>query len=53
MEKQASYEKIKRSAAARTRVRTTVTYVLLTIWGLIVLFPFYWMILTSRWRVIS
>ena len=47
MEKQASYEKIKRSAAARARVRTTVTYVLLTIWGLIVLFPFYWMILTS------
>ncbi len=47
MEKQASYEKIKRSAAARIRVRTTVTYVLLTIWGLIVLFPFYWMILTS------
>ena len=47
MEKQASYEKIKRSAAARAKVRTTVTYVLLTIWGLIVLFPFYWMILTS------
>ena len=25
----------------------TVTYVLLTLWGILVLFPFYWMILTS------
>lgn len=25
----------------------TITYVLLTLWGILVLFPFYWMILTS------
>ncbi|MBO7673370.1 MAG: carbohydrate ABC transporter permease [Atopobiaceae bacterium] len=29
------------------RIRTVLTYVLLTLWGLIVLFPFYWMVLTS------
>ena len=47
MERQDTYEKIKKSAKTRDNVRSTVTYVLLTIWGLIVLFPFYWMILTS------
>ena len=29
------------------RAKKTVTYVLLALWALIVLFPFYWMILTS------
>ncbi len=47
MERQDTYAKIKKSAKTRDNVRSTVTYVLLTIWGLIVLFPFYWMILTS------
>ena len=31
----------------RERIRKTITYILLTLWALIVLFPFYWMILTS------
>ncbi len=32
----------------RTRkIKTTITYILLTLWALIVLFPFYWMLLTS------
>ena len=42
-----NYDKIEQAAARRERIRKTVTYVLLTLWGLIVLFPFYWMLLTS------
>ncbi len=41
------YEKIKKSAAARKKVLKVLTYVLLTFWAVMVLFPFYWMILTS------
>ena len=41
------YEKIERSAKVRSRVRNTITYFLLSIWAIIVLFPFYWMILSS------
>ena len=41
------YEKIEKSARTGNRVRKTITYILLTLWGLVVLFPFYWMILTS------
>ena len=35
------------TAALRGRVLKTVTNIFLTIWGIAVLFPFYWMILTS------
>ena len=42
-----NYEKIERSAKVRTRIKNVVTYVLLSLWALIVLFPFYWMLLTS------
>ncbi len=31
----------------KQKVRSAVIYILLTIWGIMVLFPFYWMILTS------
>ena len=41
------YEKIERSARIRMRTGKAVIYTLLSIWALIVLFPFYWMILTS------
>lgn len=41
------YEKIERSALIRKRCVKTVTYVGLSVWGILVLFPFYWMILTS------
>lgn len=34
-------------AKARSAVRSALTYILLTIWAVIVLFPFYWMVLTS------
>ena len=39
--------KIERSAAVKQTVRNVILYTLLTLWGLIVLFPFYWMILSS------
>lgn len=38
---------LRKKATAKKTVKNTVTYTLLTIWGLMVLFPFYWMILTS------
>ena len=41
------YQRIERSAAIRRTALKAVTYVLLTIWAIAVLFPFYWMILTS------
>ena len=41
------YGKIEKNAKARQRTASAATYVLLTFWGMIVLFPFYWMILTS------
>ena len=34
-------------AKARSAVRSALTYILLTIWAIIVLLPFYWMVLTS------
>lgn len=41
------YEKIEKAALRRSRVLKTVTYTLLTFWAILVLFPFYWMVLTS------
>ena len=42
-----NYEKIRRSARLRKNALTVATYVLLTFWAALVLFPFYWMVLTS------
>lgn len=47
MGKQVDYEKIEKSAKTRNAAAKTITYVLLTVWAVVVLFPFYWMILTS------
>ena len=41
------YETLEKRAAARKRAGRAVTYALLTVWALVVLFPFYWMVLTS------
>ena len=41
------YEKIERRAKARARISRTITYILLAVWALIVIFPFYWMLLSS------
>ena len=40
-------DQIKKNASARTRALNTLVYILLGFWALMVLFPFYWMILTS------
>ena len=40
-------ERIEAAAARRARVGRTLTYLFLVIWALIVLFPFYWMVLSS------
>ena len=42
-----NYEKIQRSARVRRGIGKTVTYLLLTFWAVMVLFPFYMMMLTS------
>lgn len=42
-----NYAEIERKAKRREKVRRTVTYIFLGIWALVVLFPFYWMLLTS------
>ncbi|MBQ8554357.1 MAG: carbohydrate ABC transporter permease [Clostridia bacterium] len=47
MAKPMDFERIERSARTAERVRNTVVYALLALWALVVLFPFYWMILTS------
>lgn len=47
MGKQVDFEKMERSAGKRRMAIRTVTYVLLTFWAVVVLFPFYWMVLTS------
>ena len=47
MEKHTDYAKIEKQARIRSRVRRTVVHILLSLWAVIVLFPFYWMVLTS------
>ena len=47
MSERNEFERIERSARTRRHVRLTITYILLGIWALVVLFPFYWMVLTS------
>ncbi len=47
MDRTNDYERIERSDKRKTVLRRAVTYLLLTVWALLVLFPFYWMILTS------
>jgi len=41
------YKQVELAARRRRAVRRAVTYVLLALWAVIVLFPFYWMVLTS------
>ena len=40
-------ERIEAAAARRARTGKTLTYLFLAIWALFVLFPFYWMVLSS------
>ncbi|MBQ8332920.1 MAG: carbohydrate ABC transporter permease [Clostridia bacterium] len=41
------YEKIEKSAKVKNNVKNTIVYILLGLWALMVIFPFYWMVLTS------
>jgi len=41
------YERIEKKAARSRQLRKVFTYSMLTVWAVMVLFPFYWMILTS------
>ena len=41
------YDKLEQAALRRKRAGRIAVYSLLTLWGIMVLFPFYWMILTS------
>ncbi len=47
MNDKTDYTRIERASKRRGAVTKTVTYGLLTLWGIIVLFPFYWMVLSS------
>ncbi|MBR2621555.1 MAG: carbohydrate ABC transporter permease [Clostridia bacterium] len=47
MQTSLDYGEKKRAARLRKLISKTVVYALLAVWALIVLFPFYWMLLTS------
>ena len=47
MENQIDYSKIEKAAKTRKTVMHVITYTLLAVWAVVVLFPFYWMLLTS------
>ena len=47
MKNNVDYERIEHSAARRNRIFKGVAYAFLGFWALVVLFPFYWMLLTS------
>lgn len=47
MENDFDYNKIEKAARRKKLVIRGITYAFLTFWAVIVLFPFYWMILTS------
>ncbi len=47
MDNKIDYGKIEKAARARKTTVNIITYTLLVFWAVIVLFPFYWMILTS------
>ena len=47
MSEKMNYEKIERQAKAKKKITNIVLYIFLVFWAVMVLFPFYWMILTS------
>lgn len=42
-----NFEQYERSAIRKDKIKRGLTYLFLTVWAIFVLFPFYWMILTS------
>ncbi|MBO4836994.1 MAG: carbohydrate ABC transporter permease [Clostridia bacterium] len=51
MDSKMDFDRIERRAASRRRAFLWTDYLFLTLWALIVLFPFYWMLLTSVKRL--
>ena len=47
MDKRSDFKNLEHAAKHKQRIRNVLIYTFLTIWGLMVLFPFYWMVLTS------
>ena len=47
MERSFDFERLQGRALRRRRVLRLLTYLLLGVWAVVVLFPFYWMLLTS------
>lgn len=47
LEMKNDFSEAEKDLRIRKRIKTFVTYILLSLWAVIVLFPFYWMILTS------
>ena len=47
MEQQLDFEKIQEKNNRRSQIRKIAVYFFLSLWALVVLFPFYWMVLTS------
>ncbi len=47
MKNNIDYDKIEQRVRIKQRIVKTLTYALLTFWGIVVLFPFFWMVLTS------
>lgn len=47
MEQSFDFERLQGRALRRKRILRLLTYLLLAVWAVVVLFPFYWMLLTS------
>lgn len=47
MKDQLNYQQIQKSAQVRKVLVNVAIYILLAVWAIVVLFPFYWMVLTS------
>ena len=47
MTKEIDFDQLEKREKRRERIRNTFVYVFLILWALMVLFPFYWMLLTS------
>ncbi|MCI8530400.1 MAG: carbohydrate ABC transporter permease [Lachnospiraceae bacterium] len=47
MENRIDYGKMEKRTEGRKKIVSAITYLLLTLWAVVVLFPFYWMVLTS------
>ncbi len=47
MERKTDYDQIEKRTKVRKKIIGTITYLFLAFWAVMVLFPFYWMLLTS------